>query len=711
MLLQGGQGHPMEHKTLGRRFVQQLTNPLLFAQHHRRVRLFGDLRLHEIIPLVSAMLTTLGTFLPPPVSAQLALNPIAERIRTQLEARKLPPEPVLPPTPVEVISPPPLDANADPANDANAEVPASAVSAPPAVSALPEKPAKFIPPKLYVGKELIRATALLTRFYEGRDYQPVWTTTSGPLPQAETLLTSIQEEAGREGLRASEYHLAKIKAVLAELGLGQATQRTMDPALLADLDFLLTDAFFLYGADTSLGPVNLESLDEKWFIKNNEADLVPLLHTALTSNQILDTIRSFPPKQLGYTRLREVLVRYRDITAHGGWPSIPAGPALALGASGKQVAKLRARLMASGDLASSSVDHSANLFDVSENRVPVSDSEAIFDQEVEQAVQKFQRRHGLPVTGIVGGETLAALNVSAETRTRQITMNMERRRSLPQDLGPRYIAVNVPNFTLDVMENEQQVMSMKVVVGKMIKENATPMFSAKMTYIVLNPYWYVPKTIAEKELWPLHQRNPSYFGRNNFAVRRIPAGYKQVPDPDATDGSMKSVRVYDYVLRQGPGPKNALGRVKFMFPNPYSVYLHDTPSKSLFNRTVRAFSHGCIRIEKPVELAEYLLRDSPKWSKDAIEATIRRSKEQTVYLSEPLPVYIQYWTAWVDDDSELQFRNDIYQYDRLDPRLRSGRKATPASAQSQPKIRKSTPQVQPPPQPTAPAPVQASTEK
>ena len=132
------------------------------------------------------------------------------------------------------------------------------------------------------------------------------------------------------------------------------------------------------------------------------------------------------------------------------------------------------------------------------------------------------------------------------------------------------------------------------------------MFSAKMTYIVLNPYWYVPKTIAEKDFGPSSERNPSYFGRNNFAVRRIPAGYKQVPDPDATDGSMKSVRVYDYVLRQGPGPKNALGRVKFMFPNPYSVYLHDTPSKSLFNRTVRAFSHGCIRIEKPVELAEYL---------------------------------------------------------------------------------------------------------
>jgi murein L,D-transpeptidase YcbB/YkuD len=250
-------------------------------------------------------------------------------------------------------------------------------------------------------------------------------------------------------------------------------------------------------------------------------------------------------------------------------------------------------------------------------------------------------------------------------------------------------------------------MDVKVVVGKMIEENATPTFSAKMTYVVFNPYWYVPKTIAKKELWPLHQRNPSYFGRNNYDVRRIPIGYKQVPDPDATDGSMKSVRVYDYVIRQGPGPKNALGRVKFMFPNPYSVYLHDTPSKSLFNRTVRAFSHGCIRVEKPLELAEYLLRDSPKWQKKAIEATLRRTKEQTVYLSEPLPVYIQYWTAWVDDEGELQFRNDIYRYDRLGPALRSDRNRK-AVQTPRPKVRKRAPSIEPPAQPVAPTPVQAS---
>jgi L,D-transpeptidase YcbB len=698
---------------LGQRLVQCVTVLSSFVRFHSSSRTPIGLKALRVAMLAGATLTVSDLLLSSTLFAQLTLDPIAERIRIQLEARKPPPEPLPPLTSVETTVTPPVDANADPANDP--DTPASdtaSPTAPPAISlAPPPKPVKFVPPKLYVGKELLRAPALLTRFYEGRTYQPAWTSASGPLPQAEALVTTIQEEAGREGLRASDYHLAKIKAVLADVRLEQGAQRALDPTMLADLDFLLTDAFFLYGVDASLGQVNPELLDEKWFTRNDETDLVPLLYTAVSSNQMVDIIRNLPPKQPGYTRLREALARHRDIVAHGGWPSVPAGPALALGATGERVAKLRARLLVSGDLRPSAMDNPDNLFDPQGKRATEPAVEAIFDQEVEQAVQKFQRRHRLTDNGVVSSETLAALNISAETRVRQIIANMARWRSLPQELGRRYIAVNVPDFTLEVIENEQPVMDMKVVVGKMVEDNATPTFSAKMTYVVLNPYWYVPKTIAEKELWPLHQRNPSYFGRNNFDVRRIPIGYKQVPDPAATDGSTKSVRVYDYVIRQGPGPKNALGRVKFMFPNPYSVYLHDTPAKSLFNRTVRAFSHGCIRIEKPVELAEYLLRDSPKWNRKAIDATLRRSKEQTVYLTEPLPVYIQYWTAWIEDDGELQFRNDIYRYDRIGPALRSSRKAKSVSARPRPKIRKRAPSVEPPAQPAVPAPIQASADQ
>jgi len=694
---------------LGRRSVPCETPKSTYVQRCRHSQVVAGLRVPQLVLLLFAVLVASGLSLPLSVAAQPALDPVAERIRLQLEARKPPPEPILPATPVE--TPAPVDANADPANDTetptDAPPPPAVVTPPPP----PQKPVKFIPPKLYVGKELLRAAALLTRFYEGRMYQPAWTNTSGLLPHAETLLTTIQEEAGREGLRASDYHLAKIKAVIADLRPEHGGQRTADANLLADLDFLLTDAFFLYGVDATLGEVNPELLDEKWFTKNDETDLVARLHTALTSNQISDAVRNLPPKQPGYLRLRDALAQHRDIVARGGWATIPGGPALALGSTGERVAKLRARLIASGDLRSAATDNPDSLFDTPGKRPLPRLGEASFDQELEQAVQKFQSRHGLSVSGTVNGETLAALNISAETRVRQIVMNMQRWRSLPQDLGRRYIAVNVPNFTLEVVENERPVMDMKVVVGKMMQENATPTFSAKMTYVVLNPYWYVPKTIAEKELWPLHQRNPSYFGRNNFDVRRIPIGYKQVPDPAAADGTTKSIRVYDYVIRQGPGPKNALGRVKFMFPNPHSVYLHDTPAKNLFNRTVRAFSHGCIRIEKPIELAEYLLRDTPKWTRKAIDATLRREKEQTVYLPEPLPVYIQYWTAWIEDDGELQFRNDIYRYDRIGPALRSGSKTKPVSIRPRPKARKRVPRIEPPVQPAPPGPVQASADR
>ncbi len=700
---------------LGRWFIQRLTKRVSFVQYYRCSFASLHLRLRALAVLLGAALSAANVVFVHPLFAQLTPDPVAEIIRTQLEARKPPPlepEPVVAPPPADVSVPPPtLDANADPANDTAPDTADTDTSAPTVAPAPPVRLVRFIPPKLYAGKELIRAVTLLTRFYEGREYQPAWTTAAGLLPQGEVLLSVIQEESGREGLHASDYHLAKIKAVLADLHLGQTnSQKAPDPALLADLDFLLTDAFLLYGANVSLERVNLNVLDEKWFAKNKETDLVPLLQNALTTNRLVDTIKSLPPQQDGYIRLRDAFARYRDIAAHGGWPTIPAGPALALGASGPRVAKLRAHLVASGDLSTALANTPETLFDGSGRQSQNAAPEATFDQDVEQAVQKFQRRHAVNASGVVSGETLALLNISAETRVRQIAINMERWRSLPQDLGHRHIAVNVPNFTLEVVENDHPVLDMKVVVGKMIEERATPTFSANMTYVVLNPYWYVPKNIAEKELWPLHQRNPQYFGRNNFDIHRIPIGYKQVADPNATDGAKKSVRVYDYVIRQGPGPKNALGRVKFMFPNAYSVYLHDTPSKDLFNRTVRAFSHGCIRIEKPLDLAEYILRDAPKWSKKAIQATLRRDKEQTVYLPEPIPVHIQYWTAWVNDEGELQFRNDIYRYDRLIPgsRLPKSPPVPRVSHYPRPKVRKRVPKVQPPAQPPATVPVQAS---
>ena len=502
------------------------------------------------------------------------------------------------------------------------------------------------------------------------------------------LCPASPRRGGTRGLQANDYQLAKINTLLTEIRSGAGATKPIPADTLVDLDFLLTEVFLRYGADASLGDVNLDSLNEKWFEKNGEADLVLALQDALLTDTIEATLKSFPPQQEGYRKLREVFTQYQTIASQGGWATVPAGVTWQFGDRGEGVAKLQARLRASGDLAAASPSMAAPVHTASSKKqgaISVTKEEAVFDEATEQAVENFQRRHNLSVNGVVNKETLSALNVSADIRTRQIARNLERWRRLPKDLGNRHIAVNVPDFMLEVVENDRPVMDMKVVVGKIMQKRTTPTFSASMKYIVLNPYWNVPKTIAEKELLPLSRRNPAYFARNKFTIRRIPIGVKQVPDPNATDGSLIPVQTYEYLLRQGPGPKNALGRVKFMFPNDHSVYLHDTPSKDLFNRTVRAFSHGCIRIEKPIDLAEYLLQGTPKGSRDAILATFKRNKEQTVWLPEPVPVHIQYWTAWVADDGSLQFRNDIYGYDRL-----PGTRRLPANIvpKSRPKIRK-----------------------
>lgn len=573
------------------------------------------------------------------------------------------------------------------------------------------KPAKFIPPKLHVGKDPLRASAMLARFYDGRGHQPAWTSSTRILPVTETFLQLLPMEAEREGLQANNYHSAKIKTLLAEVRSATGTANPPQPGTLVDIDFLLTDAFLRYGADASLGDVNLDSLNEQWFEKNGEADLVLALQNALLTNTIEATLKSFPPQQEGYVKLREVFTQYQTIASQGGWPTIPTGISLRFGDRGARVASLRARLHASGDMAAASASTTAPIHTASlEQRDTISSSEqgTVFDEETEQAVTNFQRRHSLTANGVVNKETLAALNVSAGIRARQIARNLERWRRLPKDLGKRHIAVNVPNFMLEVVEDDRPVMNMKVVVGKMMQERATPTFSAPMKYVVLNPYWNVPKSIAQKELLPLSRKSPQYLAKNNFSVRRIPIGEKQVRDPNAADGSMISVKTYDYLLRQGPGPKNALGQVKFMFPNDHSVYLHDTPSKSLFNRTVRAFSHGCIRIEKPIDLAEYLLQGTPKGSRKAIQATLKRNKEQTVWLPEPVPVHIQYWTAWVEDDGSLQFRNDIYGYDRLPGTNRltatTSKARTKSRKKSRPRTQQPDPQMEMQPQPAPPAP-------
>jgi L,D-transpeptidase YcbB len=502
-----------------------------------------------------------------------------------------------------------------------------------------------------IQSESIRALDSLLRFYERRSFRPVWLCEEGPLPHTEAFVQVISQ-AEREGLRAASYHRASIEQLMAEQRLAHSQPWSQQLRSQVDLELLLTDAFFMYGSQMLSGQTDPRTLHEVWFANGSEIDLETRLQQAVETNHVVELLQSLRPTHVGYLELQKALVSYRDIAARGGWPVIPNGPTLQRGDRGPRVMALRTRLRLTADLDRASA--------------PVDD---VFDTALEQGLQRFQERHGLNADGVVGTSTLTALNVPAEARVRQIELNMERWRWLPHELGDRYILVNVANFALDVIEHGQSVLAMRVIIGK--PERRTPFFSADMTYLVLSPHWYVPPTIAIQDKLPLIRRDPGYVARQNFKLFRDGESGATRVDPLSIDWSAVSARNFPYRLRQDPGPRNALGRVKFMFPNSYHVYLHDTPSRELFAKTERAFSSGCIRLEKPIELAEYLLRNDPRWSRQKILATIARGAEQVVHLPTTVPVHLLYWTAWVDAQGRINFRKDIYERDKvLDTALR-----------------------------------------
>ncbi|MFH1934926.1 MAG: L,D-transpeptidase family protein [Pseudomonadota bacterium] len=508
-----------------------------------------------------------------------------------------------------------------------------------------------IPPNVSVGEEVIHASVALPRFYEDRVYQPAWSDNDGPRHQADALINAIHE-ADREGLRPDDYHLSCIEAIVSEIRQHQSQRKSFNPRRLVDLDLLLSDAFLVYASHLLAGRINPETIDAEWHANRRDADLAIVLQTALDTNRIGETLKSLLPSQPGYARLRNALANYREIAANGGWPKIPDGRKVQMGDSGQRIRVLRARLIATGDLEQDSGVNGD-----------------LFDDVLENALRKFQERQGLDVDGILGPATLQALNVPVEQRVRQLELNLERWRWLPQNLRNRYILVNMANFELSVVEKDQAVMVMRVIVGKEYRR--TPVFSGQMTYLVFNPYWHVPPAIAIKDKLPLIRKDPDYLVKQNMkAFQGWSADAKEI-DPQSIDWSKVTAKNFTFRLRQDPGPSNALGRVKFMFPNRFNVYLHDTDSRELFEKTLRTFSSGCIRIEKPIELAEYLLRDDPKWTHETILAAIEKQVEQTVRLPRSIPVHLLYWTAWVDREGSLHFVRDIYGRDkRLDEALR-----------------------------------------
>ncbi len=396
-----------------------------------------------------------------------------------------------------------------------------------------------------------------------------------------------------------------------------------DPNARASGQAQLIARTLAYARAVHSGRLPTSGFMNEWGLRPAPYDPAPEFVAAIQQDRLADWLAGLPPPYTGYQTLQKGLSTYRDIAAKGGWAPLAAGPELKEGSTGARVVALEARLAA-------------------EDPSVAVDGAPVFDAALTQAVQRAQKRFGLNPTGVVNKATLDALNVPVERRLDQIQANMERWRWLPQTLPADRIQVNVAAAILSVFTHDTPTLTMRAVTGRPGDE--TPMLSSMIHSIVLNPPWNVPPTIATKELWPKERAHPGYLARNDFIV--IPNG----------EGGSR--------LQQKAGAKAALGQVKFDFNNPYGVYLHDTPSRSKFDSFSRLASHGCVRLQKPIELAKALMGDDPTWTPDKIDATIASGDTVRAKLPQQIAVFLLYWTAYVTPDGQVNFRDDPYGWDR-----------------------------------------------
>jgi murein L,D-transpeptidase YcbB/YkuD len=485
------------------------------------------------------------------------------------------------------------------------------------------------------GARLLQPEAV-AKFFEARAFAPAWERPSAP----GELLKAIRAIES-DGLRPEEYHLAALDAAV------EAQAKTPTIQIAAELQVLMADAAAGLIDHVRYGRVRPSSLDKFWNVEPREGapPLDVTLDQLARSSTIDSGIEALKPTHFIYQGLKQALAKLRGIAASGGWPTVAAGPALKPGAVDPRIAAVRRRLAATGLL-----PPSASL-----------ESDA-YDPELEAAVKNFQSHHRLADDGVIGKVTVEAMNVPAETRGQQVVVNLERARWVVNGLRDSFVLVNLPSFKAYVIRDRKNVWETRTQIGREARK--TPTFRADMKYLVLNPDWTVPPTILAKDVLAGMRKGENTIARKKLLIlddkgRRV--------DPASIDWQTATPRTFRYTLRQPPGPDNALGRVKFIFPNEYSIFLHDTPSQELFASDQRTFSSGCIRVENALDLARVLLegqRTRPEgWTAERIRQTIESGQPQTVFLEEPLPVLIVYWTASIGAGGDLRFARDVYGLD------------------------------------------------
>lgn len=477
------------------------------------------------------------------------------------------------------------------------------------------------------------------KFYRESKFKLGWFENNKLVPQAAQMLAVI-EKSDEDGLNAKDYQIKDFNKLFKELD--EAKKDTgRYRTLQREIDVALSGTYFVWASDFYRGRViPKENKNVEWDVKRNKIKLHKALATVLQDRKSKYDYADFQPLHKEYSNLKIALANHRKSKSQGGWPTIPRGTKIKPGQSSAAVSILRKRLL----------NQSAETDSANQN---------VYDATLVAAVKSFQISQGLKPDGTVGGETLRMLNIPLDQRIKTIILNMERLRWIPKSFEPDYLIVNIPEYRLRVYEKSQEKMTMKVIVGKTL--NSTPVFSDKMEYVVLSPYWNVPYSILEKELIPKIMSDPGYLERLDMEVVTNKA---EPVDPASVDWSSVNETNFKYVVRRRPGPKNDLGDVKFIFPNSNDVYLHDTPHDELFSQVSRGFSHGCVRVEKPIDLAVYLLRNVPGYDRGKIQSIIAERKEKHVPLKHVIPVYLVYFTAWADANGNVSFREDIYDHDK-----------------------------------------------
>ena len=479
----------------------------------------------------------------------------------------------------------------------------------------------------------IGSATLLADIYSELDFKPAWS-------DAERVRQwlGIIDKARDDGFDAADFHYEAIREIHAEL----LSRKAMAPERRAEIDLIVTDSLIRLAYSEVFGKLNPYKLDSRWnFRRQSGTDsaaegVAGLLRAASPG----DELQQYIVRPSHYLLLRDQYTAYRDIVANGGWPEVPAGKVIRPGDSDPRIPVIAERLAITGDIDGADVN---------------SDT---LDDRLETGVRRFQERHGLTVDGIIGPGTLAAMNVPASARLETLRINLERLRWLADDFEDDMVIVNIAGFEAYLLKGGEAMWGTRVQVGQTYTQ--TPIFRDEITYLSINPTWTAPRGLATRSVLPQIQKDPSYIVEKGFDVRDRNGN---PVDPATVDWGSLTRSNFPYTLVQRPGPYNAMGQVKFMFPNRYAVYLHDTPSRYLFEREARAFSAGCIRTERPLELAELLL--SPQgWDQARIREVLDSGKLTNVVLETPMPVLLTYFTARVNDDGTLFFFPDVYDRDK-----------------------------------------------